>query len=653
MAGAVIGFLLFLLPPQWAVADEPPIEMTMLVGEQSAPGEYSAGVKLDLKDGWKTAWQNPGAAGKPFSLNWRQKRNVASAELFYPAPERFDIAGLWSIGYSERVVFPIKIVAADPSEPSRLAGEVFLIACKNQCIPMRWQVELNLPAPASKQAALIEEYMDLTPKPPNGMRILSAELKRSLLRVTAVREEGPFVSPRLFVRGDDWAESLPPPTRRLEGRVAVFDFPAAEPPLSKSAEFTLKDAERAIYQSVHIIVPAADSFWLIMALALLGGLILNLMPCVLPVLGLKLMGVTNARRGTDKRAGSLKGIRLGFLQGALGIFSSFFLLWAAMFVMKSLGRQVGWGFQFQQPQFLALMALVMVIFAAVMLGKLQLRLPSFIKVRTDSPFSYGVFATLLATPCSAPFVGIAVGYALAAGNAAALAVFMSMSLGFAAPWLAVAAAPSVASGLLPKSGPWMERLKAVLGYLLLASAAWLLWLVHVESGPTAWILAAALAAVFLVRQLRRAWFLVAVAVFCLFIQPKAAMVAADDGRWREFDDKRLTELVAEGQLVFVDVTAKWCITCLLNKRVLNGNAFRQAAAEAVLMRADWTLGDPKITAWMGKYQRRAVPLNIVFGANSEFGIILPEILTEKAVVDALRQASGENKIGENRIGENK
>lgn len=621
------------LPP--ASATPPPITVEAIYGGNvgdDVAGDYLAGIKLTLGDGWKTAWRNPGAAGKPFSLKWNERRNVKSVRMSYPTPKRFYIGELWSIGYENEVVFPLLIAPKRADATTELVGEVFFIACKEQCIPIKQAVELRLPVAEVAGRDLIEKYRRLVPKAPGKMRITAADLGNRRLEVTAVAAE-PFVSPQLFTEGRDWAESLSPPQVKTDRERAVFTFTFAEPPPRPLAaiKFTLSNSPpngvTAIYQEVTPTPTAAQGLWWILPLALLGGLILNLMPCVLPVLGLKLLGAVQATRS----------VRLGFLQGAAGIFCSFFLLWAATFTLKMLGKQVGWGFQFQQPQFLAVMALVMTLFAASFFGKLQIRLPRFIKIKANSPFAYGVFATVLATPCSAPFVGSAVGYALAAEQLTALAVFMTMALGFASPWLAAAAVPQSAIGIVPKSGEWNHRLRMILGYLLVATVVWLLSLVYEESGAVAIGLAALLGGILFVPSLRRGWFIGVVAAFSLLLQAKPLVPPLGD-RWLVFDEARLGELVGQGELVFVDVTAKWCLTCLLNKRVLNGEPFRRATVEAVLMRADWTLGDPKITAWMAKYGRQAVPFNIVFGPGAKAGIILSELLRERSVLAAIAAA---------------
>ena len=617
-------------PP--AEAEPVAIEVITAEAPDGSAADYLAGIKLTLEDGWKTAWRNPGAAGKPFSLRWDYEQNVKTVRMFYPAPERFYIGSLWSIGYAEEVVFPIRVTARQPNAPTKLGGEVFLIACKAQCVPVRQRVALTLPSESPPQTALINKYLDAVPKPPDGMRITFAELAGRRLKVVAVSEDEPFAAPQLFSEGQEWAKNLPPPSLRLDDNLATFTFEFTEPPPAslRPIKFTLNDpaTNRAIYQEITPTIPAKNLLPML-ALALLGGFILNLMPCVLPVLGMKVMGALQSSRGA---------VRIGFLQSASGIFCSFFLLWVATFALKASGRQVGWGFQFQQPQFLALMALVITLFAISFFGKLRIRLPSFVQIRADSPFAYGVFAAILATPCSAPFVGTAIGYALGAEDSMALAVFMMMALGFASPWLAVAAFPGSADRILPKSGDWTRRLRVAMGYLLIATAIWLLFLVYVESGAIALLLAAALAAILFQPGLRRGWFLAAVAAACLLLQPRESLPAASH-RWLAFDEGQLEDAVDEGRLAFVDVTAEWCLTCLLNKRVLNGQQFLRATEDALLMRADWTLGDPKITRWMAKYQRRAVPLNIVFGNRAKSGIVLPEILSERAVLAALAEAN--------------
>lgn len=347
--------------------------------------------------------------------------------------------------------------------------------------------------------------------------------------------------------------------------------------------------------------------------ALLGGFILNLMPCVLPVLSLKLMSLV-------RHAGEGRGrLRAGLLASAAGIIASFLMLAAVTAGLKAAGLAVGWGVQFQQPLFLGFMIAVLLLFAGSMAGLFEIPLPRFIADRVSGPegsglggaFLTGAFATLLATPCSAPFLGTAVGFALAAGTTEILAIFAALGLGMASPYLLAAAFPAVA-GWLPRPGRWMVGLRRVMALALLGTAAWLgLVLDAALRGPA----------------------------------PVTALAAGQNGgggaRWAAFDEAAIAGHVAAGRVVLVDVTADWCVTCQANKKfVLNRDPVAATLADprVVALRADWTRPDEAIAAYLARHGRYGIPFNMVYGPGAPAGIALPELLSASAVLAALAQA---------------
>jgi len=634
-----------------ATAATPAIKVEPIFGNRDfsvntySVNTYSAGIRVGLEKGWKVAWKNPGAAGEPFKVSWHTKQNVKQTQFHWPLPKRFFIGNLWSIGYEGEVVFPLDVIPQEPTLDTVLKGEVFFIACKEQCIPIKRAISFRFPHVGSIEPEPIEYYRQRVPKPSEAvskeasgvsMLLEKAELTGSTLRVSASKNGEEFIAPQLFSEGEGWGNELPPPTLQKVGQkngmaTAVFVFTAPDSPPPKSINFILtdntKEGERAITASLLVVHKNSLSWFLL--LAFLGGLILNLMPCVLPVLSLKLAAVVNA-----KQSSTLK-IRVNFIQSVAGILASFLLLWGTISLLKMAGMSVGWGFQFQSPPFLAIMAVVMFLFAASMFNLVTIGNLPF-NIKASNPFTQGVFATALATPCSAPFVGSAVGFALGSGSLVSLAVFMTMAVGFAAPYLAVVLFPAAVS-LLPKSGGWMLHLRRVLGGLLFATFIWLGYLAFIEGGMLVLAIGSLLPLGLILK--RKTWFWASVMGLCLLI-PSQYIAASSNERWRVFDEAELKTLQAQDETVFVDVTAKWCITCMVNKRILNSRQFieRVAAEDIILMQADWTLGDEDITNWMAKYNRSAVPLNIVFGKNAKGGIILPEILSSKNVAEAIDEA---------------
>ncbi|MGE0653992.1 MAG: protein-disulfide reductase DsbD family protein, partial [Alphaproteobacteria bacterium] len=474
--------------------------------------------------------------------------------------------------------------------------------------------------------------------------------------------------------------------RAADGLSALFRLPAVVAgqggavPRNPKLVVTLADllpsgSARAVEQAVtadsRAAADAGAGLGVILGLALLGGLILNLMPCVLPVLSLKLLSVLN--RGGTGAAAAPREVRQGFLATAAGIVFSFWLLAGGVLAFKAAGLVVGWGIQFQSPLFLGLMAGILILFAANLFGLFHIPLPGFAgRVAERAPaetaatghgsligaFVTGAFATLLATPCSAPFLGTAIGFALTRGTVEILSVFTALGMGLAAPYLVVAAFPALARRL-PRPGPWMRYLRIVLGLALLGTAAWLATVIWAVAGTIA-ALAAALALFVLLAllALRGRWtrlagaggFAVVIVVFIAGVVAPAllsgaggSVPVAETGRWRPFDKVMLYNLVAEGRVVFVDVTADWCITCKANKAAVIDRG-RVAAAlgdggSVVPMRADWTRPDPAISAYLHSFGRFGIPFNAVYGPAAPQGIPLPELLTERAVMDAIASAA--------------
>jgi suppressor for copper-sensitivity B len=389
-------------------------------------------------------------------------------------------------------------------------------------------------------------------------------------------------------------------------------------------------------------------------------LILNAMPCVLPVLSLKLLSVAG-HAGAERRH-----VRLGLLMTALGVLASFAAIAAALITLKATGGVIGWGIQFQWPWFIAAMAVVISLFAASLWGWLPILLPQFAyqaaadiggTTATADAFLTGAFATLLATPCSAPFVGTAVGFALAQGPGEIATVFGALGVGMAAPYLGVAAFPRLVR-LLPRPGRWMNRLRVVLGFALAGTAVWLLFVLAALSGPRAALGTAAALAVALVllalrsRHLfaadvaRAATPMIAALMVAAVVWPALAGIAAPSasptaGPWRPFDRAAIRPLVSQGKTVFVDVTAAWCLTCKVNEAaVLDREPIKDRlfGPNIVAMRGDWTRPDPALTRYLESFGRYGIPFNAVYGPNRPDGELLPELLSSGAVEQALNHA---------------
>ncbi|MEA1938921.1 MAG: thioredoxin family protein, partial [Pseudomonadota bacterium] len=500
--------------------------------------------------------------------------------------------------------------------------------------------------------AISNAHLDITAVPP-------------ILTVDAVAR-APFDKPDLFVEFKPYLSAAPPSITYSDDRhrahMSLTAPNATVDQIGQKVVMTLVDGPRAMETTVMIDQPGdpakrtGRSLPLVLLLALIGGAILNLMPCVLPVLSLKLVSVVSHGGSTPEA------VRAGFIASALGILFSFLVLATGTIILKKAGVAVGWGMHFQQPAFLVFMSAVLILFALNLFGLFEIRLPRFLMdapgcVKTDNSslaghFVTGAFATLLATPCSAPFLGTATGFALTRGVIEIVAIFLTLGLGMSLPWLIVAIRPDLATKL-PKPGPWMLWLKRAMGVCLMATALWLTAVLSVQAGAArAWIaflliMAGSASATVAIRQIGRTRqrFVIGagVALVLAFFVAGGGHIGKLEIKtgWVAFDPVAIPAYVDAGKVVFVDVTADWCLTCQANKALVTGRgavAERLASPDVVAMRADWTHRDSHIYAFITRHGRFGIPVDVVFGPGARDGILLPEILTTGRTLKAIETA---------------
>ncbi|MDX9859487.1 MAG: protein-disulfide reductase DsbD family protein [Rhodospirillales bacterium] len=667
-------------PPasQWAETEQTAVRLIAATEAAGASEAVPLGIEFRLEKDWKIYWRSPGDAGFPPRPTWSGSENLAEATLSWPIPTRFSVLGLETLGYEDGVVLPVTARLDRPGEPLRLRASIDYLTCKEICIPYTAELALDLPSGDAKPspfAHLINRFSVRVPGDgaAHGLSIQRVEAvgtEGTALRVVATAAE-PFGAPDVFAEGPtELVFDRPEIMLEQAGHVAVATLGVhgldrlKQPLTAIRLTITVADGPRGAERTVVPIAAGngdgTASLALIVGLALLGGLILNLMPCVLPVLSIKLLGVIS-------HGGRTRGeVRRSFVATAAGIVFSFLVLAAGLIGVKAAGGVIGWGIQFQQPWFLVAMAVIVTLFAGNLWGFFEFRLPDRLaglggpaaSSGLGGSFLTGAFATLMATPCSAPFLGTAVAFALARGAGEILAVFAALGLGLALPYLLVAAAPTLATRL-PKPGRWMILLRRTLGFALAATAA---WLVTVLAGIIGALPAAAigfvLAAIigFLAAghrfggQFRTAAMVgVAGLATVAFVVPisaggKAAAsgAAALSGVWRPFDQAAIPGHIQNGGVVFVDVTADWCVTCQVNKTFILGREpviTRLNAPSVLAMEADWTRPNTDISRYLASFGRYGIPFNVVYGPEAPQGIVLPELLSESAVLDALDRAA--------------
>ncbi len=672
-------------PAGWAEgaidAGDARIEARLIVHpERSSDGGVRAGVLFTLDPGWHLYWRNPGDAGLPTRLGWVDAK---AGPISWPAPSLFDEdegeGALVSYGYEGNVLLASVI---RPHEGARaLRVEVEALACRTSCIPARFTLERPLAAVDAPEA--VDAVRRLFALHDDSLPQAAAALGLGVSLAAPDAEQPARVELRIepcrgAARGAACAEvSEPvffPAQAGLRMRDAQRDGTALrlvlerEPEGPKAVEGVL--ALRGGDGRIHHVeievgnvqhsapVPRVAGLALVSALALgvLGGLLLNLMPCVLPVLALKAFAVAELA-GRGRR----EALAHGFAYAA-GVLLSMLALGASVLVLRSAGHEVGWGFQLQAPGFVVVVAVLCTLFALNLLGVFEIGFVpgglAQVGASASGPrrsFCEGLLAVALATPCSAPFLGTAVGFAFASQGLLVLAIFAAIGLGLAAPFLVICASPAAAR-LLPRSGPWMNELRSLLGFALLATVVWLAWVLGRNAGVDALagllvlLLAVALVAWCLGKLERSSlrglviasgFGLVAVGsnLIALAPAPELRTPAELPAPW---SPDTVAALRAEGRPVLVVFSADWCLTCKWNERsVLESEAVRSELARAgfALLHADWTRRDETIRRELARFGKAGVPLTLIYHPGAAEPQVLPELLSVDGVLTAL--AGGE------------
>lgn len=694
--------LLLAQPASARVTDwqQAPHSAIRLVVADYSPGHSDIALEFKIDDGWKMYWRHPGDAGFPPTISVSGE-NIENSSVKWPYPERaVDSQGgitLESYAYHRHLFLPLEIKAKDASQPLKGEIDISYGICKDICIPAHAKITLDVASGEVDHdaAALFEQAMQAIPQAngSHGLQIHTENVRWSgegdTLKLAVEVSSSVRLSEDadLFVEGgDDFAFYKPRVTflDDMHDR-AQFVFPvkafgekklgtvalhltfasggeaveAALPAGTVHYDARFAEHSREISSASNDATSGTSHTWFVILLfAWLGGLILNVMPCVLPVLSIKLLGVI--RHGSGETSWH---VRLSFLSAAIGIVVSFMVLATVVVVLKNAGMAVGWGFHFQQPYFLVVMVLILTLFAQNMWGLFEIKLPMALQDRVGRAgihhqglaghFLSGALATILATPCTAPFLGTAVGFALSRGPFEIFSTFLAMSLGMATPYLLVTWRPQWVMHL-PKSGNWMVAVKALMGILLVLTAAWLIWVLSGQLGAAAarvmaaWVVALTIFQIpgfvsrnFLKRLLVGFVMLNIITLPSFF--PAVAPKKQEEIGWQAFDESRIAPLVAEGKVVLVDVTADWCLTCKFNEiNVLHDDEVRARLSDGgiVAMRADWTSRNPEILQYLQAHGRLGIPFNIVYGPAHPEGIVLSELLTKSALFEALEKASG-------------
>ena len=690
-----------LLAPMVADAASPAVRtdhlQSRLVAEtaEAVPGSrITLGLLLEHDPHWHTYWRNPGDSGLPTELKLELPQGIVAEPIAWPHPQRFELSDIVNFGYGDRRLVPVTIrIPADYTAatlPVRASANWLI--CEVECIPGKAEYAFELPV--RSQAAV-------DPRWTNDFAAARADLPRASKAMLAVDDAGNAVSITLSgldagAEPSQWTwfpetpeivanGARPAWQRTAQGWRAQWTKSEYFTALPKDVALVAVDADGTAWRfaarstgtagpastATQAASPASSSvdgiepLSLLPALlfAFLGGLVLNLMPCVFPVLSIKAMGALGS---ADDRAQ----LRRHGLWYALGIVATFLLLAGVLLAMRAAGQQLGWGFQLQEPRFVAAVALLLFARGLSFSGVWEFggRFTGAGQRLTDghgarASFFTGALAVVVASPCTAPFMGTALGWALAQPAISALAVFVALGLGLAAPMLLLGFVPALARAL-PRSGPWLEGFRQLLAFPLYLTVVWLLWVYGEQTSALgmAWLLAALTSLAFALwivgrRPLMRSARLrmasagvaaigLAVALALPFMAPApandpapAATRAPDRAASEPWSEQRLAELRAAGRPVLVNMTAAWCITCLANERVaLSSDTVREAleARDVAYLKGDWTRRDEAITRYLQRHGRNGVPLYVLYPPGGGEPRVLPQLLTADSVAAAIR-----------------
>ncbi|MBJ7448856.1 MAG: thioredoxin family protein [Parachlamydiales bacterium] len=675
--------------PLIANESKPPVLQAELISENESinPGEpFWVAILLNLEKGWHIGWKNAGEAGLPTSIQWDLPEGYTAEETRFPTPERFSEMGMTAYGYEGSVVFLTRITPPPHTQlnDTTLNATVKYVACGTSCKPGDAKISLSLPANVTlpentQKTILFNQWKNQLPHQNIETPAFIDNKEHSLVlpftydglfnEVLFYPEEEGVVDQDSIATVDKtdegWSLHLPVTSDLLEHPHDVNGLIVVKGENKKLLYSSEIHLSPTIENNTPISNEPPTSLWLIIGGAFLGGLILNLMPCVLPVLSLKVLGVVNSTNKTQREK------RLSGWAYLTGVVVSFWGLAGIILGLKSAGTELGWGFQLQDPLFVGMLTTLFFVMALNLYGLFEMG-TSFSSVGQKannkgalvSSFLNGVLATVVATPCTGPFLGTALGVAATLSPIGCLAIFTSMACGMALPFVLVTFFPFMAK-FLPKPGAWMETFKQLMGFLLMGAVLWLLWVFGAQQSIISLyqvlfaLLVMAIASwvfghfgnLMRTRPVRYTAKAIAalIAIGSLYLtvdaskspySPSNTEIVSNEELWEPYNADKVEKLHREGTPVLIDFTAKWCLICQANHFVLNRPDVLDALKKrnVVLMQADWTRQDEMITKALKKYGRNAVPVYVLYDNDPKHEpVILPQMLTEKILMDNLHE----------------
>ena len=612
--------------------------------QSSSQESFYVGIRLQMQDGWHTYWENPGDSGSPFEATWTTDAGVIIENVSWPTPQTIPYPPLMTFGYEGDVVFPFQVFRSLDTKLTEISLDFDFLICADICIPEQATLTLDLTSVSSSD--LLDQAIDNLPTKlvKTKSTISGDELK------VVFRSPKEFSTAYIFPREGDLFAYTPNQTiSQIDENTFEITLPLVQDGIESFSGIISLDGQGFQFEE-QIASAGGMSLWQAILFALIGGLILNLMPCVFPVISLKVLSFVSM--GGDDHA-KIRNHALAFVGGVM---STFLSIATALIIIRSTGSMIGWGYQLQSPVVVGILTLIMLGIGMILLTNINVatgltNIGSNVQNRNDFSGSFftGVLAVVVASPCTAPFMGAAVGYALLQPSFATLPIFLSLGLGFAGPYLILAIKPQWISSL-PKPGPWMETLKQFFAFPMIATALWLMWVFMVQTSGDALIQLLILGlslglAIWMITAFKGRWkwigliltFIASIQIFNnLPNNANEITQSVDADSWNLSIE---SDLQANNQAYLINFTAAWCITCQTNeKAALARTSVQDYLAEQNIkyIKADWTNRNEDIAIGLAKYERSGIPLYIFWKPGMRNSKILPAVLTEDLLIRSIQ-----------------
>ena len=609
------------LESEWSYGAESEVRLISPYTHNNNLNEIVLGLEYKLNNGWKTYWKSPGEGGFSQLINWESSTNISNLDILWPIPEYFEILGFISVGYTKEIIFPLKLKIKDINKKTSIVLDLNYLTCKDICIPGNANLELTIPPGYGSQTSnyfKIQKSLSLIPrKIIKNSSLLSIDTnafedKENISIILSASSNTIIKNPKFFLHTEFGLPVVKPKLQfssKNKNIQAKFDFDKNNFTKKEfDLNITFQNDKNAFQFDTKVQVKKFsqipllnNSFIYVLIISLIGGIILNAMPCVFPVLSIKILSIL-------KNINNEITIRKSFLITSLGIITSFTILALTLILLRFIGVNIVWGMQFQQPIFLIIIAIILLVFSLNLFGLFEFKVPQFVNNKSiqslnnnsfTNDFFNGFFATILATPCTAPFVGTAITAAFTQSSFIMLGIFIFMGIGMSSPYLIISIFPKIIK-FFPKPGKWMQSIKFFLGILLFGTFIWI------------------------------------ISILFNHLNLLSSKLTQEDNDWLTLESINLNEITKNNSIVFVDITADWCATCQFNKiNVINSKKIKEKFKkfDVIKIRGDWTKSNKKIEDYLKNFNKFGIPLNVIYTDNGKNFYILSELLTEKEIIE--------------------